>query len=239
MICGEFERALEALLEGTLRERELARCAGHLAVCASCRELIAPMGDALAPVASEPPPTFLQAVLAVTSGPACATARRGLCALVDGELDATDRALARGHLAECEDCRSDVEALRLLAAELPLMAEVVPDSAFLRDTLVASIPPDVVAIDVVAETWRRWMLRPRFALEAAYVGVALSCLIVLTPVRHLPGLLGEASRARAVASGIRSEAGILLDRASSLMEGAKTPASAEPVDPSSDPEEQP
>jgi len=96
-----------------------------------------------------------------------------------------------------------------------------------------------VGPDVVAETWRRWMLRPRFAIEAAYVAVTLSWLIVLTPVSPVSGVLQGASRARAIVSEIRSEAGILLTRATSLMAAAEAKGSAEPVAPSSDPKENP
>ena len=60
-----------------------------------------------------------------------------------------------------------------------------------------------------AETWHRWVLRPRFASEAAYVGVVLLSLSVVTLDRS------------GVLNGLRSEAGILLDRATSLWEKEK------------------
>jgi anti-sigma factor RsiW len=232
--CSEFQRSLEALLDG-----ERARCAAHAAVCTSCRELVAPMGDALEPVSGDPPASFLPEVLAQTSGPACATDRRWLCALVDGELDATEASLVRAHMAGCGGCRLEAETLRSLASELPRMAEVHPDPTFVRDAVLAAAATRVFAPDVVAETWRRWMARPRFAVEAAYVGVTLSCLIVLTPLPRLTGLLREVSRAQQLVASIRSEAGIFLDHASSLIEAASAPASVQPVDPSSDLEEQP
>jgi len=60
-----------------------------------------------------------------------------------------------------------------------------------------------------AETWRQWMLRPRFAYEAAYVGVVVLSLAHVT------------LDSRAVFDDLRSEAGILLDRATSLWEKEK------------------
>ena len=60
-----------------------------------------------------------------------------------------------------------------------------------------------------AETWHRWMLRPRFASEAAYVGVVVLSLSFVTLDRS--GVLTD----------LRSEAGILLDRATSLWEKEK------------------
>lgn len=59
-----------------------------------------------------------------------------------------------------------------------------------------------------AETWRAWVLRPRFASEAAYVGV-----VMLT--------LACAAVDRSTLAHYRSEAGILLDRATSLLEKEK------------------
>jgi hypothetical protein len=60
-----------------------------------------------------------------------------------------------------------------------------------------------------AETWRQWMLRPRFASEAAYVGVVVMSLAAVT------------LHPREVFNDLRSEAGILLDRAASLLEKEK------------------
>jgi len=135
MNCRDLLEQLEPLLDGTLDDERHARCIVHAASCASCRELVEPMGAMLAPVSSEPPASFLAAVLSLTSYAARRTSW--------------------------------------------------------------------------AETWRRWMLRPRFASEAAYVGVVVLSLAA--------GRLDS----RAVLDELRSEAGILLDRATSLLEKEK------------------
>jgi len=132
MNCHDFEGRLEGLLEGALDREEHARCVDHVASCASCRELVEPMGLTLAPVGAEPPASLLVAVLSRTS-----------------------------------------QASR----RTPW-----------------------------AETWRQWMLRPRFASEAAYVGVVVLSLAAVT------------LHPRDVFNDLRFEAGILLDRATSLLE---------------------
>ena len=137
MNCHDFEGLLEGLLDGTLEGREHARCVHHAASCPSCGELVEPMGLMLAPVGTEPPASFLRAVLARTSR---------------------------------EPQRTPW-----------------------------------------AETWRLWMLRPRFASEAAYVGVVVLSLAAVT----------LDLRAQVVFNDLRSEAGILLDRATSLLEKEK------------------
>ena len=143
MNCHDFEGLLEALLDGTLDREEHARCVGHAAACASCGELVEPMGAMLIPVSSEPPASFSSAVLARTS-------REG------------------------------------------------------RRT-------------PWAETWRRWMLRPGFASEAAYVGVVVLSLAAVTLDLRVAGAQEAGRRARVVFTDLRSEAGILLDRATSLL----------------------
>ena len=135
MNCREFGGALDRVVDGTIDRDAHAQAVGHVASCPSCRELVEPMGPSLAPVAAEPPASFLAAVLANTSH----RARRPRW----------------------------------------------------------------------AETWHRWMLRPRFALEAAYVGVVVLSLSFVTLDRS------------GVLTGLRSEAGILLERATSLWEKEK------------------
>jgi anti-sigma factor RsiW len=132
MKCHDFESCLGGLLDGALEADARARCVAHAASCPPCRELVEPMGPLLAPVAVEPPPSLLIAVMARTS-----------------RVERRNR---------------------------------------------------------WAETWRGWMLRPRFASEAAYVGVVVLSLAASTV--HPKDVLND----------LRSEAGILFDRATSLWE---------------------
>jgi hypothetical protein len=65
--CRELEGLLPELLEGTIEGIDHARCVAHRAACASCAELLEPMGDRLVPVSAEPPEAFLAGVLQRTS----------------------------------------------------------------------------------------------------------------------------------------------------------------------------
>jgi len=56
-----------------------------------------------------------------------------------------------------------------------------------------------------AAIWRSWVMRPRFASEAAYVGVVMLTLVCATVDRS-------------TLAHYRAEAGILFDRATSLLE---------------------
>ena len=88
--------------------------------------------------------TFLERVLAQTSGPACPAAADRFAS-----LDPVDRELVAAHVAGCAACREELARSRW------------------------------------NEAWRRVALRPRFALEAAYVGAVVLCVIGTFTDLHL------------------------------------------------------
>jgi hypothetical protein len=120
--------------------------------------------------------------------------------LLDGALDPETHGLCRRHAAACAGCGALVAPMG--AALAPV--SVAPPFSLLSGVLARTTQrPRRVPW---AETWRQWMHRPRFASEVAYVGV-----VVLS-------LAAGSVRPRDVINDIRSEAGILLHRATSLWE---------------------
>ena len=120
--------------------------------------------------------------------------------LVRGTLAGEAHALCVSHAAACDACRELVEPMG--AALDPV--DVEPPAFFLQSVLRKTTY--VPRRTHWAETWRRFMLRPRIASEVAYVGVVVLSLV---SIRVNP---------RIVIDDLRSEAGILLDRATSLWE---------------------
>lgn len=55
-----------------------------------------------------------------------------LTALIDGELGDDEREKALGHLARCEDCRADAEALRRVKRRLHALGDTMPSEALMR-----------------------------------------------------------------------------------------------------------
>lgn len=191
MSCRHFETRLEALLDRELPAAERTACLLHAEDCPACRELLE-----LAAVAA-PPEDLVAAVLASTSGPACERALEQLAGFQDLAATRTsDRQLVALHLAGCEDCRALAGVLAALAADLPGMAEVRPDERLVADVLAATLP---VTVRVRRwwertrfQTWPRWVRRPRFALEAAFV-LTVACLpLVMTSASALAALPGRA-----------------------------------------------
>ena len=123
--------------------------------------------------------------------------------LLEGALDRREHARCVAHVASCVSCRTLVEPMGLTL--IPVGAE--PPASLL--TAVLSRTSRATRRTPWAETWRQSMLRPRFASEAAYVGV-----VVLS-------LVSARLDSRAVIDNLRSEAGIFLDRAASLLEKEK------------------
>lgn len=92
-------------------------------------------------------------------------------------LDDHERELFERHLAECADCRAEVDSLREAAATLT-SAEPVPPPQSVRDALLAGIttvrplPPEVPHLEDVREA-RRTRRLPAFLAAAAAVVAAV------------------------------------------------------------------
>jgi hypothetical protein len=145
----------------------------------------------------------------------CHDFERRLEGLLEGTLGGDEHARCVAHAASCAPCRELVE---------PMGPMLVPVDALPPASLVAAIlarTSGPAPRSRWAETWRAWMLRPRFASEAAYVGVVVLSLAAVTMDLRVDEARHAGARARVVLHDLRAEAGILLDRAASLLEKEK------------------
>lgn len=169
----------------------------------------------------ELPDDFAAGVLRRTTGSACITAEPLLPALVDGETSDSDRALLEQHVARCASCGALVGALGALRADLPALAEVEPDAAFVGEVLAATVDgPSAEATP--ARSWRDWLpglvARPRFSFEAAFLATMVLLLVFGSPA---PRALFD--RPDALAHEIRAGAGEPLDLARRVWDRAGPP----------------
>ena len=178
MDCRHFERALDDLSQGLLEAGERLACERHAASCGPCGELLALATLAAAEAA---PPELVAAVLAETSGAPCARSERLLPELADGALAGEERVLLAAHLEGCTECAALARTLSALTRTLPRLAEVRPDPGFVDQVLRRTLPIDVQLRRWWRRTWPRWLRRPRFASEAAYVALLALVLIFATP----------------------------------------------------------
>jgi anti-sigma factor RsiW len=197
MDCKRFEAQLEALVEGRLSAAEADAGRQHWAGCAQCRELaelaglIAPGAEPTASDLSAPdltPPDLTGAILARTSGSACASCESRLADFVDGALAAADGELVALHLAACAACSPLAAELRRLAGDLPRLASVAPGPGFVEAVLAASLPWPVQLRRWWRASWPRWVRRPRFSLEVAYATTLILALLVSLPGSPLAAL---------------------------------------------------
>lgn len=176
MDCREFEDRLEALLDGELDELQRRHCTRHLEQCPNCRELAEPFA-----VTAPPPEDFVATVLASTSGSPCGQAESLLCDWLDGAIAGADRELMGAHLDSCGNCRALSSVMARLQTELPKLAELQPDPGFVEAVLAATLPVRVRLRRWWAAVWPRWVRRPRFASEAAFVATMALVLVFATP----------------------------------------------------------
>ena len=125
-----------------------------------------------------------QAILAKTSGNACASARERLCDFVDDTLAPFDRSLVEGHLAHCAACAALAAALAESTAVLPSFVSLAPRTSVVFDVLRATSrrPPEPGFGERLSAWLGRVAARPRFSLEVAYVLTVLLLVVLGNPV---------------------------------------------------------
>jgi len=190
--CREFIDRLDDFLAGTSSAEERAAAALHLECCSDCRQLASILRER-APL--EPPADLVEAVLARTSGATCRSARERLGDFVDGRLASVDTRLVGAHLDGCAECSALSSAMRRLAEDLPSLGERMPDDAFVAEVLARTSGrrrPVVWRAARLLRSWQAWTGRPRFALEAAYVGTCVLALLFAMPASPLAGVPGKA-----------------------------------------------
>lgn len=142
------------------------------------------MHDApLNPSLPDPQPALdlTRAILARTSGSPCLRVQDLACDYVDGELEATHQRLVHAHLEHCEPCAHLMTALARATALLPRMAEADPGPWFTARVMRATLHAPRQGHEWRA-TWMQLLHRPRIALEAAYLGTAVSLLGLSLPL---------------------------------------------------------
>jgi len=184
MTCRVLENVLDSYLAGKLNASSAEAVENHIRSCEDCGRLLALARGELELPAGE---AFTASVLQRTVGSACARARKLLGDRFDGALQPLDAELLGGHLDRCESCRALASALSLLQADLPGMGEIEPDPFFapavLRRLAAMQVSRRRLG-DRIRQWWAGVVHRPRFSLEAAYIGT----LVVILALGNPPSL---------------------------------------------------
>jgi predicted anti-sigma-YlaC factor YlaD len=185
MNCQDFDRRLDALLEGACSEDEWREAETHLAHCRRCGALFegaAGRGGVLDAAAQA---ALTASVMNGIGGDPCASARDRLCDFVDGALEPFDRELVAVHLSGCAACAALAGALARSTAVLPSFAAATPRGAFVEDVLAATSrrPAAPTLADRLVDWLGRAAMRPRFGFEVAYVCTLLLAIAFGNPVK--------------------------------------------------------
>ena len=209
MDCRSFHDRLEEFVDGRLTTSKRRTADEHLLGCPSCAELVEILRTASGAVPLETSPDLTRMILERTSGAACESSRDLLCDFADQSLASDDAELVRLHLDDCAACSALTGAITRLTEELPELAELEPDAAFVDDVLARTLPwwPRVKRrFPVLADLGGRMVRRPRFALEAAYV-----CTVVLVlavgprTLARVPEWVGRVKPPSTVELGVAAE----------------------------------
>jgi hypothetical protein len=182
MDCREFEALVDALAASDGEATESAAAAAHRAACPRCARLLALLSDSGTPPARADEP-FVASVLRRTVGSTCASAQPQLPDWADGALDPQSVRLVAQHLDHCTGCAALAGALLALSRDLPELAEVSPDAAFLDEVQArthAFTRPSYAPSRIHA-VWRHLLERPRLAWE-----FATAVCLLLAPFWALP-----------------------------------------------------
>jgi anti-sigma factor RsiW len=191
MDCSHFAEILADLEEGTLSPDEQSAARAHLAECSECRRLLEIAGGDIDILPQDGHDALARSILDRTSGSVCARIEASLWDFIEGELSIEDSHLLSLHLENCSECRSVAEELVLMQQELPAMAEIDPGEFFTQEVISgtsrARPSPSPIKAGFRA-WWDRMIQRPRFSLEAAYVGALVLFLVFSIPLLSLQNI---------------------------------------------------
>lgn len=113
---------------------------------------------------------------------------RWLSALVDGELEGSERDRVLIHLAGCESCRNEANTLRALKRRMTALGETSADSAIAgrlielarseSELAASAVPSSPVwpAWPASGPAWGRHQARPGWVVVAGSAGMALAAI---------------------------------------------------------------
>jgi len=185
--CSDLADRLDLLLGEELSDSEMVELKAHVERCEKCRNLLEVFQSEHG---FEHTDGFVGGVLARTSGSSCSRVHSMLCDYVDQMLQGADATLVEEHLNYCSSCAQLASILEELVAELPQMASLDPGPFFASSVVAATRStqqPDKWTLLLSYLT--RVLERPRFSLEAAYVGALLVFLVFgSAPVKSVEGV---------------------------------------------------
>ena len=151
---------------------------------------------------------LIRAILRRTIGTACGRARPHLAAPAGSAREPALAAMLALHVEHCAACARISETAARLDALLPSLRDEEPGAGFAEGVLRATVHAPSRARGRLRMDWRRMVLRPRFALEAAYLATLLLWVAkpIVAPLAASPRWVEMQPAARSVPGAVASPA---------------------------------
>jgi hypothetical protein len=201
MDCGHFIEIIADFQEGKLAAVEQSAAEDHLRKCADCRAFLDVVRGNRNMLPENQRDELARSILDRTSGPVCPRVESSLWEFAGGETSAQDSKMIALHLDHCADCKSLAEAFAAMQEVLPAMAEIDPGSSFTTEvvSLTSGLHPYRSSLRTRFLTWWNGVIhRPRFSLEAAYIGTMLVFLLFSSPFLPFRNIQPEQVRSAAM-----------------------------------------
>ena len=184
MDCQTFQSRFDDFVAERLSAEEQFACEQHMTSCVKCLDLWST--HCVQAPTQQDREQLLSAVMYTTSANPCAECENVLAEYLDELLGNTGNSLVTAHLETCDSCRGTVAAMRMLSQDLPTLARVEPPVDLLERILSRTLPWHsrlARRIPNWSDAFLQVFLRPRFALEASFIGTVILLVTFSIPVR--------------------------------------------------------
>ena len=205
MNCQNFTDKFAAFVAANLTAQQMHECELHMTSCEHCLELWAVHCGALDESGTVTGQQNLGEIMLAANLDPCSECEALLCDFVDQQLDDTNNALLTMHLETCETCLDTANALIGLNRDLPSLAYIRPPADLLDKILTRTMPwPQRWrnTFSAFSAGLKHMTLRPRFSLEASFMGTILWVIVFGIPV----GYIDSAQAAAPIIDAVRTEA---------------------------------
>jgi len=211
MDCQTYQSRFDDFVAERLSAEEQFACEQHMTSCLYCLDL---WSSHCVQATQQDREQLLSKVMDTTSANPCAECEDVLAEYLDELLGHTGNSLVTAHLETCDSCRGTAAAMRTLSQDLPTLARVEPPVDLLERILSRTLPWHsrlARRIPYWSDAVLQVFIRPRFALEASFIGTMILLVTFGIPVRLTNAVPADPPVIPTVVPAIVSAMGIELD----------------------------
>jgi len=176
MNCKKFQARLPAFTSRQLSTESRLQCETHITDCVECLDLwLSKCSNefSLEPKSNE---ELVSAILQSTNSKTCNEAEDLLVDYIDETLELASSKILSIHLANCTSCKKTALTLLQLREDLPQIGLREPPADLLETVLGRTLPWPKRVIRKISKVnfdFSNLIVRPRFSMEASFLGTIL------------------------------------------------------------------